>query len=338
MKISIIIPVYNQEKYLEKCLNSILANDFLGYEIIAIDDASTDKSVEIIKKYKHVKLIRHKKNQHIGITRNDGLKIAEGKYIAFIDPDDYIDKDFLKRMYENAEKNNSDLVICDYINVCENHEEKIKGANFTKTNIKENPRILYDISKGPCNKLYRREMLEKNNIKFAEHLKYEDIPFVVGAIYYSNIITHEDAFLNYFTIHKKSETTTRDESVFDLFKHIDFIKKLAKENNLYLNDLIVSLLFGYTSQQRYQKSHKVANKFIDEAFLYLKNNNIDYKHNLYIKSKPFYQTIIEKNKILTKLYCNTYIIISKSKILMALYNFLYNLITKTYKLFKRGAK
>ncbi len=305
MKISIIIPVYNQEKYIEKCLNSILSNDFIGYEIIAIDDASTDNSLKILEKYKNIKIIKHKKNKYIGITRNDGLKAAKGEYVAFIDPDDYISKDFLSKMYENAKTNNSDLVICDYKYIYANNTEKdVLLPCFSTTNLKQNPKLIYDIPLGPCNKLFRRKMLVDNNINFT-NLKYEDVSFVAECMMRSEIISKENSVLNYFRVHKMSETTTRDEKVFDIFKHMDYLKRILNDNE-YIDDLITSILLNYAIQQRYQKDKNIRNKFIDQVFEYFVNNNIDFKNSIYIKERNIYKTIIEKNKNLIKIYCNIY--------------------------------
>lgn len=312
MKVSVIVPVYNTEKYLNKCIDSILNQNFEDYEIIIINDNSKGDAEEIIKSYKDKKIvyIKNKINKGIGYNRNLGIKKAKGEYICFIDSDDYINNDFLSEMYNFSKENNLDLCICDYYNVDEdgNVIKEFKLNDFNVTNIEKTPKLLCDINLGPCNKLFKRKMLIDNKITFSEKLKYEDLSFVAISIKESKKIGKVNKFLNCFTVHKGSETTTRDERVFDIFKQLDIVKKYYK-NSKYLDELIVSVLFNYTIQQRYQKDDNVRNEFIDAAFKYLEDNKIDYKQSDYIKNRAFLKSTIEKNKKLTKLYCKLYRII-----------------------------
>ena len=112
-EISIIIPVYNVEKYIERCVNSLLNQTFQNIEIILINDSSTDSSLEICNKLaekdSRIKVI-HKENEGAGMARNAALKIATGKYIGFVDSDDFVAPDMFKELYEKAEKYNSDLI------------------------------------------------------------------------------------------------------------------------------------------------------------------------------------------------------------------------------------
>ena len=116
-KVSIIIPCYNSKKYIERCLNSILKDKLKEKEIILINDGSTDNTLEIIEEYskknKDIKII-NQKNKGQSISRNNGLKEAKGKYIAFVDSDDWVEKDYFYKLYNFAEKNNSDYIYCDY--------------------------------------------------------------------------------------------------------------------------------------------------------------------------------------------------------------------------------
>ena len=115
IKISIIIPVYNTEKYLKKCLDSIINQTLKSLEIICIDDCSTDNSLNILKEYqlkdKRIKIIEQKENKGQGVARNLGLNIAEGEYIGFIDSDDWVDLNFFEKLYFAAKKYNSDVAL-----------------------------------------------------------------------------------------------------------------------------------------------------------------------------------------------------------------------------------
>ena len=309
MKVSVIVPVYNTEKYLKNCIDSLLKQNFEDYEIIVINDLSPGNAEEIIKSYNDKKIvyIKNKTNKGIGYNRNLGVKEAKGEYVCFIDSDDYVKEDFISKMYNYSKENNLDLCVCDYVNVDEkgNTLEEFNLSNFGISNYEENNKILCEINLGPCNKLFKKDILIKNKIEFSEKLKYEDLSFVALSIKNSKKIGKINEQLNYFTVHKNSETTTRDKRVFDIFKQLDIVRNEYKSGK-YLDELTVSVLLNYTIQQRYQIDKDTQSKFIDDAFKYLNDNNIDYKHSEYIKNRSFLKGLIEKNKFITKVYCKIY--------------------------------
>ena len=210
-------------------------------------------------------------------------------------------------MYNYSKENNLDLCVCDYVNVDEegNKLKEFNLSDFCITNYEENNKILCEINLAPWNKLYKKDMLVKNKIEFSETLKYEDLSFVALSIKNSKKIGKINEQLNYYTIHKNSETTTRDKKVFDIFKQLDIVRNEYKSGK-YLDELTVSVLLNYTIQQRYQIDKDTQSKFIDDAFKYLNDNNIDYKHSEYIKNRSFLKRLIEKNKFITKIYCKIY--------------------------------
>lgn len=309
MKVSVIVPVYNTEKYLKNCIDSLLKQNFEDYEIIVINDLSPDNAEEIIKSYNDKKIvyIKNKTNKGIGYNRNLGIKKAKGEYVCFIDSDDYVKEDFISKMYNYSKENNLDLCVCDYVNVDEegNKLKEFNLSDFCITNYEENNKILCEINLAPWNKLYKKDMLVKNKIEFSETLKYEDLSFVALSIKNSKKIGKINEQLNYYTIHNNSETTTRDKRVFDIFKQLDIVRNEYKSGK-YLDELTVSVLLNYTIQQRYQIDKDTQSKFIDDAFKYLNDNNIDYKHSEYIKNRSFLKRLIEKNKFITKIYCKIY--------------------------------
>lgn len=309
MKVSVIVPVYNTEKYLKNCIDSLLKQNFEDYEIIVINDLSPGNAEEIIKSYNDKKIvyIKNKTNKGIGYNRNLGIKKAKGEYVCFIDSDDYVKEDFISKMYNYSKENNLDLCVCDYVNVDEegNKLKEFNLSDFCITNYEENNKILCEINLAPWNKLYKKDMLVKNKIEFSETLKYEDLSFVALSIKNSKKIGKINEQLNYYTIHNNSETTTRDKRVFDIFKQLDIVRNEYKSGK-YLDELTVSVLLNYTIQQRYQIDKDTQSKFIDDAFKYLNDNNIDYKHSEYIKNRSFLKRLIEKNKFITKIYCKIY--------------------------------
>lgn len=132
IKISVIVCVYNCEKYIDQCLNSIIKQTLKKIEIIVINDGSKDNTKNILEKYNLIENIKiiNKENEGLTKSRNLGLDISKGKYIYFIDADDYIEKDTLERLYIKAEKENLDIVVFDYYNESLNEKKYIKNLDI----------------------------------------------------------------------------------------------------------------------------------------------------------------------------------------------------------------
>ena len=312
--ISIIVPIYNAEKYLNKCIDSLVNQTKKELEFILVNDGSTDSSEDIIKSYKDKRIKYFKnKNQGIGKTRNFGIDKATGKYLMFLDSDDYLDINACEKLYNKAIKEKSDLVVFDFYRV-EDTLKEVTINNFKSSSLKENPNLLLDINLGPCNKLIKRELIDKNNTRFNEELKYEDTPFVTEIIKNANKISKLNEYLHYYVIHSNSETTVRDERVFDIIKIIDIIRNQYKDEK-YMEDIVnkltVRTFTNYTIQQRVQKDIKVGMKFIDEAFSYMKKNIPNYKNNKYYETRGILRRTVEKNKFITKVYCSIYNLLRK---------------------------
>ncbi len=307
--ISIIIPCYNAEKTIKRCLESVISQTYKNIEIVIINDGSIDKTDSIIKKYINDNRIKYynRSNHGIGKTRNFGIKEATGEYITFLDSDDYLPNDAIDNLYKLAQKNKLDLVVSDYYVDNKNiKSEKIKS--FPITNIKNNPNLIFDINLAPWNKLYKKELIE--NIKFEENLKYEDAPFVIESIIKAKRIGKIDKETYYYVVNPNSETTIRDERIFDIFKILDIIGRLVenkKELTEVYKTLCIRIICNYNIQQRYQKKIKTANRFINKGFYYMKKVDPKYKHSVYFKNRSKNKALIEKNKFLTKLYCFIYI-------------------------------
>lgn len=187
--VSIIIPVYNTEEYLEECLDSLVNQTLEDIEIICINDASTDSSPEILERYagedERVKIINNKKGTGPSIARNNGLILANGEYIAFVDSDDKIELDAFEKLYEFSINYDHDVV--DFNTVRFNytgaewesvlHAKSIKGETFTNTNLISNPELVYDTI--ICNKFVKKAYLDEHGFKFAEDRLYEDILFTM---------------------------------------------------------------------------------------------------------------------------------------------------------------
>lgn len=315
--VSIVIPVYNKEKHIKKCIDSVINQTYKNIELLIIDDGSTDNSGKIISEYNDERIKYFKNNnQGIGKTRNFGIKKSNGKYIMFLDSDDYLDTNIVKFMLNKILKDKLDMVVCDYYEVKNTKNNEIKIINFENCSIMDNPELLLSINLSPWNKIYKKSFILKNNIEFDEESKYEDVIFVIDALINAKKIGKIDKALYYYVINENSETSIRDEKVFDILKIIDKIRNKYKDIK-YLNEsidkLTVRILTNYTIQQRYQKDRKIQKRFINDAFKYLKENIKDYKNKKYYKNRGILRSFIEKRRILSIIYCNIYRILVLNK-------------------------
>ena len=176
-KVSIIVPVYNVEKYLSKCLDSLVNQTLKDIEIIIVNDGSPDHSQDIIDKYakRYSKKIRafQKDNGGQASARNLGLTKATGEYILFVDSDDYIELDTCDELYNNAKKLNSDIVLFDYYIIYSKEHNKLKSV-IEKVNDVDNinKKEFFLSTPSPVNKLFRREFLLNHNFRFPEGIIY----------------------------------------------------------------------------------------------------------------------------------------------------------------------
>ena len=223
-EVSIIIPVYNVEKYLERCVNSLRNQTICDIEIILVDDSSTDSSLEICKKASdedlRIKVI-HKVNEGAGLARNEALKTATGEYIGFLDSDDYVEADMFKTLYEKAIKYNSDLVMSGVLfvdgNMFKESGECVRKTYFDKDTHFETEEELKELKMGIVGatpqddddskygmsiwkNLFKNEIIKKNNIIFESEREIlsEDAIFMIDYISCIDKATGiNEAFYNY---------------------------------------------------------------------------------------------------------------------------------------------
>lgn len=215
-KISIIVPVYNVEKYLNECIDSLLEQSYRNFEIILVNDGSNDMSSyicdEYSKKYSNIKAI-HKKNEGLGFARNTGLDNATGDYVVFIDSDDFADKDLVKDLYEAIKSNNSDTCIGGYRridldnNIVSTHaydkdkfiKEDIKNILVPRM-IGSSPDKKDSISVSSCNVLYSKNIIDKQNIRFVSEREIisEDLIFNLSYLFHAeNVVLINKINYNY---------------------------------------------------------------------------------------------------------------------------------------------
>lgn len=248
-KISVVVPVYNVEKSLEKCIDSLLVQKYADFEIILIDDGSTDSSSYICdlyaKKNDRIKVL-HKKNAGLGYARNSGIEIASGKYIVFLDSDDYFSDTLLSNLVEVQVKNNCDTVVAGYIRVSENGEclGELKYSNVTYKDeailnklicrmMGSEPNKRDAIDMGATHVLYSLDIIKKNKIEFPSEreLISEDAIFNLRYYPYAKKVSLIDKCDYYYVATMGSITKKYRADRFDA------VKKLYNEECNLLNKI-----------------------------------------------------------------------------------------------------
>ncbi len=246
IKVSIIIPIYNVEKYLIQCLDSVVNQTLKEIEILCINDGSTDNSLRILEEYakkdKRIRVI-NKKNAGVGAARNTGLEYAKGEYIGFVDSDDWVDITMFEKLYQNSKYHNSDIVMCPMSIVYENDEEL---GYYRYSNIlsyydldcfndefddcvfdyKQTKDFILRIAVNAYNKIYRTEFIKEIDAKFPEGMIFEDNPFFYHTYLNAKNLSLVKDFLYYHRVNRMgSLISTGDQRFFDMIKIQNLIIK-----------------------------------------------------------------------------------------------------------------
>lgn len=245
IKISIIIPVYNTEKFLEKCLNSVINQTLKEIEIIIVNDGSIDNSLEIIKNFQQIDdriILLNEQNGGSSIARNKGLEKSKAKYIYFIDSDDYLEeKTMFEEIYNKCEEDNLDMVIFDYYNDFGNKKEYIKNIEVSDNILINKEEYIKDLINGKWGisiwgKLIKKNIFTENNIKFPENIFMgEDLLTSLKLVFFSDKIGKiNKAFYNYVQHENQGTKITKKEKAYeDLFYLYMEIEKFLKEQNIF---------------------------------------------------------------------------------------------------------
>lgn len=232
--VSVVIPVYNSEKYLKKCIDSLLEQTLKNFEIVIVNDGSQDGSQEIIQSYMEnypgMFKVLTTENGGQGRARNLGIQMTTGEYISFVDSDDYVSAEMLQEMYNKAKSENADLVTCNYSYVDEKGKEKLMIPKVPK-----NQRDMFiDPDVSPCNKIYRGRILRNSGVKFPEGYFYEDTAYYFMLIpYMKNISTVQKSFY-YYVLHGDSSVHgMQGERVKHIFPVMNSMVQYYKEKGMY---------------------------------------------------------------------------------------------------------
>lgn len=244
-KISVIVPVYNAEKYLHRCIDSILAQTFTDFELLLIDDGSKDHSGSICDEYaKKDSRVRvfHKENGGVSSARNTGIAESKGEWITFVDADDWVDETFLEEMMAYATEQNAEIVTSDFRFICKGHNVDHKKSNWAIDKVRFLKNYIASTWTIVWGGLYNKNIFLQNHITFPEGITYcEDFYVAVRLCYFSRKTLHlPKVFYNYnytneeSTMHKLGDKQTEDEKwcyleTIDFFRKEHCLKEYEKE-------------------------------------------------------------------------------------------------------------
>lgn len=231
-KVSVIVPVYNVEAYVEKCLKTLVEQTLEEIEIIVVNDGSTDHSKEIVQKimkqFPDKIVYKEKENGGLSDARNYGMPYAKGEYIAFLDADDYIEKDMYQKMYEIAKKENSDMVECDfYWEYPERQKQDIGKIYQGKQEALEKIRVV------AWNKLIKKEVLEKAKVTFPKGYRYEDVEFTYKLIPYLEKVSFLKEPCVHYVQREGSISNSQNERTKEIFDVLEHVIKDYQEKGIY---------------------------------------------------------------------------------------------------------
>ena len=332
IKLSIIVPVYNTEQYLEKCLDSLVKQTLKEIEIILINDGSPDNSEVIIKKYlkmyNNIKYIK-KDNGGLSSARNEGLKHVQGEYIGFVDSDDYVKVDMFEKMYNKIIKDKSDIVICDMV-------YELNGKDISDTNFKDfgilnkNEAILMYLDNNyfrahVINKIFKKELF--TGLTFLEGEVYEDVDIFYKLLHKSSKISFIDEKLYFYNQGNFQSITKRKfnlknivllnnhEKMIEFFKNNGYSKEICEAcERIYFIATIGLIEMAFNSKSRLSKSefNEIRKSLLNSInyniyengrIKYYENNkNSSFKKYCYKINNvlKFYELKRLKNKIQTK--------------------------------------
>lgn len=292
--ISIVIPIYNDEKYIYDCLNSVKNQTYSDFECICLDDGSTDDTIRIIKQFieSDSRFVLYQ-NEHKGPgwQRNYGIKIATGEYITFMDHDDYVEKDWLKKLYDTLVLNDVDVSYCSNSDFYENTKKDVNyyfpshlsgKVCFNESTIPEELLCSYF---APWRRLVKKSLLINNNVYFAEgHYRFDDVLFTQLLMENVKSVAFCDEVLYHHRIFDNSITGKSFENRDVYFEHFDSAKEVlnyAKQNGKDSKQMLIRMFPLFLHYLFYVNSKM---KFFNQLKCLVYENNFPRKY----KMKLFY--------------------------------------------------
>ena len=315
IKVSIVLPVYNVEKYLRQCLDSIFAQTLEEIEVVAVNDGSTDGSLTVLNEYqeKYSQKMRVFTTENHGVShaRNYGVERAVGEYVMFVDSDDFIREDMCEILYQKASADGNDLVCCGRYNIysdvdMQDSTQALEVPLEQNFQLKDRKFELTKISPFPWDKLFKRELFEQH--KFVEDLRFEDLLFIYTVSSQCKSIGYvKDCLYYYRRSNMSSFLNTFNEATFDLFRSYDHLVSFYKERGIFedykeeIEYICIRHVFfrflNMFSPEDYKNSYKEKNAYINKAFSWLNENFPNWTENHYYKYSLGGRTNVYKKRL-----------------------------------------
>lgn len=318
--ISVIVPIYNVEKYIRKCVDSILKQTYKNIEVILVDDGSNDECGKIIDEYKKMNgriRVIHKENGGLSDARNCGMKYSTGKFLLFIDSDDWIDSEMVKKLYDNIKKYNADISICEFIEEDEEGKELSKKKYDEKILLFSSKEAIKDliiqknITNHAWNKLYKKEVFD--NTEYPKGQLMEDVSTTYKLIENSKQIVYQNIALYHYIQRNKSilgnitpkRINDQEKAFFERNKYLEkkypeYFTEIKIDN--IKNVKTIYYLAIMCGEKSLYNSKKYKNYYVDARNVYkIVKENIDEKDkksiDLFFRSRTLYKLYVKLKKI-----------------------------------------
>lgn len=306
-KISVIVAVYNTEKYLDRCIESLLNQTYKNMELVIVEDCSTDSSRKLLKKYKenkNIKVFYNRENRGLSYSRNYGLKKSTGDFIGYIDSDDYVEPDYYEKLMSSIKDNKSDIAICD-IKLVDEQTNKIQRCKCYTNDFDVCSVVNNGFAASACNKLFKRKNIEK--YPFAEGKVNEDIAVVIPTVIQAKKISYADTCYFYVQRGGSIQNSKFSDKRFDIFDGVKTTLERIKneqdyefyKNAIVYNQLILLLMFAIPKERNFIKRYKFLKKFneLSKDYKITKNTNyLEYLENSKRINQIYYKNLVSLNE------------------------------------------
>ncbi len=287
VKVSVVVPVYNQEKYLERCMDSILGQSLEEIEVIAVDDGSTDSTPEILERYRQEDsrvTVLHQQNLYAGMARNNGLKAAQGEYVIFWDSDDYFAEDALEALYGEIKERDADICVGESTRMdlktgevkerCYLNWDKIPEKR--PFSVRDIPQYIFNFGINcTWNKLYKRAFLEGKGLRFSALKQANDVYFVMAAYVLAEKITVVDKVVTYYQFRNAGSLSQNAvqvrESLLQAYLEVKgFLEESGKWEeeairSSFVNKAFGTMAFRFSMAEDYEEYQKLYSFFQEKA-------------------------------------------------------------------------
>ena len=232
MKVSVIVPIYNVEQYLAKCIESLIHQSYKNLEILLVNDGSTDKSQSVMEEYalKDERIVcLNKENGGLSDARNYGMKFASGEYCMFVDSDDWLALDAVESCVKRIKQTGAEIVCFDMVYVYSDHQTFASGGDFELLSFEKNPEVVL-VNNSACNKMLKVSLFE--NIEFPKGMWYEDLATIPIVLSKAKSVAKVNQGLYYYLQRERSIAHTISPKVFDIYKAISMVENAFKGTNL----------------------------------------------------------------------------------------------------------